>query len=46
MVIIFVVYVVYQQLQIHRFRMHVLAQEELFSVIGENAADMIAVVTV
>jgi two-component system cell cycle sensor histidine kinase/response regulator CckA len=46
MVIIFVVYVVYQQLQIHRFRMHVLAQEELFSLIGENAADMIAVVTV
>jgi len=45
-VIIFVVYVVYQQLQIHRFRMNVLAQEELFSVIGENAADMIAVVTV
>jgi two-component system, cell cycle sensor histidine kinase and response regulator CckA len=46
MVIIFVVYVVYQQLQIHRFRMHLLEQEELFSVIGENAADMIAVVTV
>ncbi len=46
MVIIFVVYVVYQQLQIHRFRMNVLAQEELFSAIGENAADMIAVVTV
>jgi two-component system cell cycle sensor histidine kinase/response regulator CckA len=46
MVFLFVVYVVYQQLQIHRFRMRVLAQEELFSVIGENAADMIAVVTV
>jgi two-component system, cell cycle sensor histidine kinase and response regulator CckA len=46
MVFLFVVYVVYQQLQIHRFRMHVLAQEELFSLIGENAADMIAVVTI
>ncbi len=46
MVFIFVVYVVYQQHQIHRFRMHLVAQEELFSLIGENAADMIAVVTV
>ncbi len=46
MVFLFVVYVVYQQLQIHRFRLHLLAQEELFSLIGENAADMIAVVTV
>ena len=46
MVFLFVVYVVYQQHQIHRFRMHLVAQEELFSLIGENAADMIAVVTV
>ncbi len=46
MVFLFVVYVVYQQLQIHRFRMHLVEQEELFSLIGENAADMIAVVTV
>ncbi len=46
MVFLFIVYVVYQQLQIHRFRTHLLAQEELFSLIGENAADMIAVVTV
>jgi two-component system, cell cycle sensor histidine kinase and response regulator CckA len=46
MVLLFVVYVVYQQHQIHRFRMHLVAQEELFSLIGENAADMIAVVTV
>jgi two-component system cell cycle sensor histidine kinase/response regulator CckA len=45
MVFLFVVYVVYQQHQIHRFRMHLAAQEELFSLIGENAADMIAVVT-
>ncbi len=46
MVFLFIVYVVYQQVQIHRFRMRVLAQEQLFSLIGENAADMIAVVTV
>jgi two-component system cell cycle sensor histidine kinase/response regulator CckA len=46
MVFLFIVYVVYQQVQIYRFRMHVMAQEELFSLIGENAADMIAVVTV
>jgi two-component system cell cycle sensor histidine kinase/response regulator CckA len=46
MVFLFIVYVVYQQVQIYRFRMRVLAQEELFSLIGENAADMIAVVTV
>src|SRR6202020_109102 len=46
MVFLFVVYVVYQQHQIHRFRMHLVAQEELFNLIGENAADMIAVVTV
>jgi len=45
MVLLFVVYVIYQQLQIHRFRMHLVAQEELFRLIGENAADMIAVVT-
>ncbi len=46
MVLLFSVYVIYQQWQIHRFRMHLLAQEELFRLIGENAADMIAVVTV
>ncbi|HUJ33024.1 MAG TPA: ATP-binding protein [Candidatus Acidoferrum sp.] len=46
MVFLFVVYVIYQQLQIHRFRMRLAAQEELFCLIGENAADMIAVVTV
>lgn len=45
MVLLFSVYVIYQQVQIHRFRMHLIAQEELFRLIGENAADMIAVVT-
>lgn len=46
MVLLFVVFVIYQQLQIYRFRMHLVAQEELFRLIGEHAADMIAVVTV
>src|SRR6202162_4873942 len=46
MVFLYSVYVVYQQVQIYRFRMRVMAQEELFGLIGENAADMIAVVTV
>ncbi len=46
MVFLFIVYVVYQQVQIYRFRVRVMAQEELFGLIGENAADMIAVVTV
>ena len=46
MVFLFIVYLVYQQLRIHRFRMHLVEQEELFSLIGENAADMIAVITV
>jgi two-component system cell cycle sensor histidine kinase/response regulator CckA len=45
MVLLFVVYVLYQQLQIHRFRMHLVEREELFRLITENAADMIAVVT-
>lgn len=46
MVLLFAVYAIYQQLQIHRFRMNAVAREELFRLIGENAADMIAVVTV
>jgi two-component system, cell cycle sensor histidine kinase and response regulator CckA len=45
MVLLFSLYVIYQQWQIHRFRMRLVAQEELFRLIGENAADMIAVVT-
>ncbi len=45
MVLLFVVYVIYQQLQIHRFRMRLGEREELFRLITENAADMIAVVT-
>ncbi len=46
MVLLFVVYVLYQQLQIHRFRVRLVEREELFRLITENAADMIAVVTV
>ena len=45
MVLLFSIYVIYQQWQIHRFRMRLVAQEELFRLIGENAVDMIAVVT-
>ena len=44
LVLIFDVYTIYQQLQIHRIRCQLLEREELFRLIGENAADMIAVV--
>jgi len=44
LVLLFDIHVVYQQLQIHRIRRLLLEREELFRVITENAADMIAVV--
>jgi two-component system, cell cycle sensor histidine kinase and response regulator CckA len=44
LVLIFDVYTVYQQLQIHRIRRRLLEREELFRLISENAADLIAVV--
>jgi len=44
LVLLFDVYVIYQQLQIFRMRKELLKREELFRVITENAADMIAVV--
>ena len=44
LVFLFYVYVVYQQLQIYRIRRRLLEREELFRLITENAADMIAVV--
>ena len=44
LVLLFDVYVVYQQLQIHRIHLQLNEQQELFRLIGENAADMIAVV--
>ncbi len=46
MILLFLIFAIYQQLQIYRFRMHAVAREELFRLIGENAEDMIAVVTV
>lgn len=44
LVLIFDVYTIYQQLQIHRIRRQLLEREELFRLISDNAADMIAVV--
>ncbi|MBZ5722396.1 MAG: hypothetical protein LAO03_18650 [Acidobacteriia bacterium] len=43
MVLLFDLYSVYQQLQIHRMRRRLIEGEELFRLITENAADMIAV---
>jgi two-component system, cell cycle sensor histidine kinase and response regulator CckA len=45
MVLLFDVYVIYQQLQIYRVRNQLAAREELFRLITENAEDMIAVVS-
>jgi two-component system cell cycle sensor histidine kinase/response regulator CckA len=44
LVLLFDIYVVYQQLHIHRMHRALHGQQELFRLIGENAADMIAVV--
>ena len=44
LVLVFDCYTVYQQLQIHRIRRQLSEREELFRLISENAADMIAVV--
>jgi PAS domain S-box-containing protein len=44
LVFLFYVYVVYQQLQIYRIRRRLLESDEVFRLITENAADMIAVV--
>ncbi len=44
LVLIFDIYTLYQQLQIHRIRGRLLQREELFRLISENAADLIAVV--
>ena len=43
-VLLFDLYTVYQQLQIHRIRRRLMESEEIFRLISENAADMIAVV--
>ncbi len=44
LVLLFDVYVIYQQLQIYRIRRQLVQREVLFRLITENAADMIAVV--
>jgi two-component system cell cycle sensor histidine kinase/response regulator CckA len=44
LVLIFDVYTIYQQVQIYRIRHQLVEREELFRLISENAADMIAVV--
>jgi len=44
LVLVFDCYTVYQQLQIQRIRRRLSEREELFRLISENAADMIAVV--
>jgi two-component system cell cycle sensor histidine kinase/response regulator CckA len=43
-VLLFDIYAIYQQLQIHYVRRRMLEREELFRLINENVADMIAVV--
>src|SRR5579863_2715602 len=44
LVLLFDVYTVYQHLQLHRMRKRLAERERLFSLITENAADMIAVI--
>jgi len=44
LVLLFGVYVVFQQIQIYGFRQRVREREELFRLIGESGADMIALV--
>jgi PAS domain S-box-containing protein len=45
-ILLFDVYVIFQQVQLFRFRRELAQREELFRLISENAADMIAVVDV
>ena len=44
LVLLFDIYTVFQQLQIYRIRRQLAEREELFRLISENAADMIALV--
>ena len=44
LVFLFDLYIIYQHLLIHRIRKRLVEREELFHLISENAADMIAVV--
>jgi PAS domain S-box-containing protein/diguanylate cyclase (GGDEF)-like protein len=43
-VLIFDIYTVYQHWQLHKIRRHLVEQDQLFRLISENAADMIALV--
>src|SRR6202048_5393903 len=44
LVLIFDIYTLFQQLQIHRIRRELMQREELFRLISDTAADLIAVV--
>ncbi len=44
LVLIFDIYAVYQHLQLHRIRRQLAERDQLFQLISENAADMIALV--
>jgi PAS domain S-box-containing protein len=44
LVLLFDCYIIYQQVQLHRMRRRQMEQEQLFRLISENVADMIAVV--
>jgi len=44
LVLLFDFYVVYQNLQLHRIRRQLAERDQLFQLISENAADMIALV--
>jgi PAS domain S-box-containing protein len=44
LVLLFDVYTIYQHLQLHRIRRQLAERDELFQLISENAADMIALV--
>jgi two-component system, cell cycle sensor histidine kinase and response regulator CckA len=46
LVFLFDLYTIYQQIQIHQIRRRLVDREELFQLISENAADMIAIVDV
>ena len=44
LVLLFDIYTIYQQLQLQRMRRELIQRNQLFEVITENAADMIAVI--
>src|SRR5208282_4339571 len=44
LVLLFDVYAIYQNLQLHRIRRQLAERDQLFQLISENAADMIALV--